>query len=478
MKKTQVKSNTKEKIIKLPVSKYINLKYREYAIYTIESRGIPNFFDGLTPVQRFILKNASTTYSKTVAVIGSSMTDHYVHGDAALAKAICKLARPYGNAVQILEGYGFFGNEVSPTPAAPRYTSVRLSSAASSILNKYSYLTTREPEGPYHPFWMDIPLGLTIPIVGIAVGYKTMVLPRKLKDIQEFLEGKRKNLKPYFKGFNGTIEKYKKLDNAWLITSNIKIEERKINVKEIPPILKYTSVLKKLDYLFNKFEGNIRIVDNSNTKVDVSIIYTGKIKSEWEEIVNYVKRIFSIIVSESVIFTKDKQILTYDSIEDYLNDYKWQIVRLKYRNTEYEKNDLNKELKYNEAKELFITFILAKKRTNDELTIWLKKYNKDIVERLERLTSRKFTTDELNVTKQEIKKIKRDLKEKEKEYLNAKKAFEKYPDPTLSHSLKSKKSTVDLFETSDITESDGIIIWKGEDALDEEIGKNDIDDSE
>ena len=39
---------------------------------------------------------------------------------------------------------------------------------------------------------------------------------------------------------------------------------------------------------------------------------------------------FSIIVKENLIFIKDSQILVYDSIEEYLDDYKWQIKRLNY----------------------------------------------------------------------------------------------------------------------------------------------------
>src|ERR1035437_1717261 len=128
--------------------------------------------------------------------------------NSSLTGAVNKLARPFGNALQILDGSGFFGSEVSPSPAAARYTSVKLSNQANGILSKYNCLTTRELDGPYDPFWMDIPIGLVTPIVGIAVGYKTTILPRKLKDIQEFLEGKRKSVKPYFEGFTGTIEKY------------------------------------------------------------------------------------------------------------------------------------------------------------------------------------------------------------------------------------------------------------------------------
>jgi len=397
--------------------------------------------------------------------------------NSSLTGAVNKLTRPFGNALQILEGYGFFGSEVSPSPAAARYTSVKLSSAANDILNKYSYLTTREIDGPYYPFWMDIPLGLVTPIVGIAVGYKTTILPRKLKDIQDFLEGKRKSVKPYFEGFNGNIEKYKGVDKAWIISSNINIDGKKIMVREIPPVLKYESAIRKLDHLISKYESNIRIIDNSNTKVTVDIIYTGKSKEEWEEVLKFVHKAFSIIVTENPVFIKDGQVLTYDSIEQYLEDYKWQVVRLKLQNTQYERNKLDFELRFNHDKELFISFILAKKRTNDEITVWLKDYDKEICERLERMTARKFTVDELEFTKQEIKRLTTELKDKEKELKEAKKAFESYDDHTLARGVGHKTNVVNLFETNDIEIIDDVTVWDGQDVYDEKV-EIEIDEDE
>ena len=220
-KQDLTKPKNKEKTIRLPISKFIDTKFRDYALYVLTSRGIPSFYDGLTPVQRFILQNTNTTYTKTLSVVGKCFQDSYHHGDSSLEGAINKLARPFGNALQILDGYGFFGSEVSPSPAASRYTSVKLSKIANGILNKYDYLTTKEPDGSYDNFWVDVPLGLTTPIVGIAVGYKTTILPRKLSHIQEYLEGKRKGLKPYFEGFNGTVRKHKGLDRSWFISSNL-----------------------------------------------------------------------------------------------------------------------------------------------------------------------------------------------------------------------------------------------------------------
>lgn len=467
----------KTKIVKLPISKFIDTKFRDYSVYVLESRGIPSFYDALTPVQRYILMNCPQGSTKTLSVVGDSIKDGYHHGDLSLGKAISKLARPFGSSLQILEGYGFFGSEVCPDPAAARYTSVKLSKETAEILKKYKYLTTRKTDGPYDPFWMDVPLGLTTSIVGIAVGYKTTILPRKLSDIKEYLEGKRDKVPPHFHDFKGTIHKHRGLENSWLLSSKIEINEKRLEIRELPPILNYTSVLKRLDYLFNRYEGLIKILNNSKKKVNIDIIYTGKNAKEWKEIQEYVEKAFSIIVTESPVFVKDGQVLVYENIEQYLDDYKWQVKRLLWKNTEYEKNWLSTELIFNRAKEELINFILLKKRTVDEIDIFLKPYQPNIKVRLEGLTSKKFTKDELITTKERIKELEIELKHKEKDLIKVKIAFDKVKDPTLARGISSKKSVVNLFDAEDLTEVNGVIIWDGEDPFDKGIEKaEDLED--
>ena len=81
MKRDLTKPKVKEKIIKLPISKFIDSKFRDYAIYVLESRGIPSFYDALTPVQRYILKNLPTSFNKSLTVVGKCIQDGYHHGD-------------------------------------------------------------------------------------------------------------------------------------------------------------------------------------------------------------------------------------------------------------------------------------------------------------------------------------------------------------------------------------------------------------
>jgi hypothetical protein len=459
-------TSKKEKIIKLPVSKFIDTKFRDYSIYVLSSRGIPSFYDALTPVQRYILMNCPQGSTKTLSVVGDSIKDGYHHGDLSLGKAISKLARPFGSSLQILEGYGFFGSEVCPEPAAARYTSIKLSKETAEIIKKYKYLTTRKVDGPYDPFWMEVPLGLTTSIVGIAVGYKTTILPRKLSDIKEYLEGKRDRVPPHFHDFKGTIHKHRGLDNSWIISSKMEINDKRLEIRELPPILNYTSVLKRLDYLFNRYEGLIKIFNNSKKKVNIDILYIGKNAKEWKEIQEYIEKAFSIIVTETPVFIKDGQVLVYENIEQYLDDYKWQVKRLLWKNTEYERDWLSAELLFNRAKEEFINFILLKKRTVEELDGFLKPHKPEIKNRLEGLTAKKFTKDELISTKEKIRELEKDLKLKEKELVKNKTAFDKTKDPTLARGIGSKKNATDLFDSGDLSEIDGIVIWNGEDPYD------------
>lgn len=455
---------TKE--IKLPISKMIDTKFRDYAVYVLESRGIPSFYDALTPVQRYILMNSPTSFGKTLSVVGKSIEEGYHHGNASIEGSISKLARPFGSSSQLLEGYGFFGSEVCPEPAAPRYTSVKISTFANNFIRKYKHLNTKQEEGPYDPFWLDIPIGLTTSIVGIAVGYKTTILPRKLLDIQKYLEGKIKTIKPHFVNFNGSIKKYKGLNNSWLISSNITIVGNKIEIREIPPIMRYSSILKRLDAIFEEYSDSIRIVNNSNTKVNIDIIYRNLKKDDWLEIQTKIKKIFSIVVTENPVFVKDGQVLVYANVEEYLDDYKWQQKRLAYTQAKYELDYNNNELEFNIVKKKFIEFILQRKRTVQEVNTFLSDYNNIVKDRLERMTSKKFTKDELRLTTQEISNLKKIIIQKNKLVSKTKIIFDKNIDPTIKKGVSSKKNNINLFDTEDIEEVDGMIIWNGEDVFD------------
>lgn len=86
---------------RITISDQINVDYRKYALYVIQSRGIPNFYDALTPVQRLILQNSPSIFKKTVGVIGEVFsTGLYHHGDCFLYNTKINIA----DGTQVLIG--------------------------------------------------------------------------------------------------------------------------------------------------------------------------------------------------------------------------------------------------------------------------------------------------------------------------------------------------------------------------------------
>jgi hypothetical protein len=89
---------------RITISDQINQDYRKYALYVIQSRGIPNFYDALTPVQRLILQNSPSIFKKTVGVIGGVFsTGLYHHGDCVSGDTKIELAD--GGQIRIEDWY-------------------------------------------------------------------------------------------------------------------------------------------------------------------------------------------------------------------------------------------------------------------------------------------------------------------------------------------------------------------------------------
>jgi DNA gyrase/topoisomerase IV subunit A len=77
----------------ISITDQINTQYRDYALYVLQSRGIPNFYDSLTPVQRIILENSPGTFHKTIGLVGEVIrTGLYHHGDCLDGETLVNLA--------------------------------------------------------------------------------------------------------------------------------------------------------------------------------------------------------------------------------------------------------------------------------------------------------------------------------------------------------------------------------------------------
>jgi hypothetical protein len=446
----------------LTITDQINTQYRSYALYVLQSRGIPNFYDSLTPVQRLILENSPSRFSKTVGLVGEVIkTGLYHHGDSSLAGAISKLARPFGCSYGILEGDGFFGSPVNPSPSAPRYTAVKINQKIRDIITKNSDLNEKNEEGGHNWIHVEVPVGLLTHIVGIAVGYRSNILPRKFEDVVEYLQGSTKLLKPYFKDFSGKISKYMNEDNSWLLESGLEVDSNRkiIRIFDLPPVMRYDSFINKLESKLEKSGYDYRIENKSQSKCELAVQIKGNVTPEaFIYIADHISKLTKIIVKEDVIFVRDGNVMEFGSVREYLDHFKQHLELVKLKRLVRDNDDNLKELAFLEAKLVFLNFMIEKKRKNDEIIKFLSDFPSWISSRLQRIEIVKLspeyikeTKDGIDSIKKEIEKVKKSISIQEKVYNKASIEVEKLGDSA------SKKIQNSLFETQ---HDDGIEIFQ------------------
>lgn len=454
----------------LTISEQIDNDYRKYALYVIQSRGIPNFYDCLTPVQRLILQNSPNNFKKTVGVIGEVFsTGLYHHGDSSMAQAICKLARPFGCSEQILLGDGFFGTPVNPVPSAPRYTQVKISQKYKEAIEKYKDLNVANEEGGYDWIHVDYPIGLSTHIVGIAVGYKSNILPRKPEDIVSFMEGnKSKKLKPYFKGFKGKISKVESLKCAWLIEgeTEVDINARTFKINSISPLQRYESFFTRLNLALEKSGLNYKMDNFSTEEVKINIKFRCT-DQEFKTICESLAKETKQVVTENIVFVKDGNVLEYDNLEDYVEDFIVHREKTILKRLERDLVYLQDELEFLEAKLKFLIFMSEKKRGIDEVTEFISGYKKEIVRRLESIPLTKLTKEEINKTKEEINSCKESIKIKGQSIKDQNKKFKEIEKNNSAASRKSSRKTSLMGEAKEEFH-EGIRIWNPEEEQDNE----------
>lgn len=376
----------------LKISNIINSDYRTYVIHSIHYRGIPSWYDSLTIVQRYILNSVTNVYQPTLSVIGKSRAAGYHHGDAALDSAIEKMARKYETGMNLLDGYGFFGNHVTPEASSARYTQVKINPEIKTILTKYECLNYFNEEGYNDLFHVDVPLGLLCGINGIGTAYSSKILPRKLEDIQAYLSGKRKNIAPHFIGYEGNISKLS--DKQWQFEPTVTIDKNSLILKDIPPTISYDKVNNKLQKYLE--EKDYDLINNSQEFIEFQIQFKGRPNMDIACL--EVKSLFTTTFTEVIVLIKDNSVIEYNKVEDYLEDYKIHIDDCLHKKYQYEINFHEKEKSFNEAKLEYLRFMVKQQRSSVEIEAFIGKYPDYISHRLDTIKVRHLHTEEIQST--------------------------------------------------------------------------------
>jgi Type IIA topoisomerase (DNA gyrase/topo II, topoisomerase IV), A subunit len=115
--------------------------YLDYAMSVIVSRAIPDLRDGLKPVHRRILyamhesgNSKDKPYRKSARPVGDVMGKYHPHGDSAIYDSLVRMAQDFSMSLPLLDGQGNFGSMDGDSPAAMRYTEVRMETVANFLL--------------------------------------------------------------------------------------------------------------------------------------------------------------------------------------------------------------------------------------------------------------------------------------------------------------------------------------------------------
>lgn len=165
-------------------------KYLDYAMAVILDRALPDSRDGLKPVHRRILyamnllgTRPNTPYKKSARIVGDVIGKYHPHGDTSVYDAMVRLSQPFSMRLPLVDGQGNFGSIDGDSPAAMRYTEVRLSQASHDAFRDVPFKTVDfidnydglETEPSVLP--VRYPNLVINGIQGIAVGMATNIPP-------------------------------------------------------------------------------------------------------------------------------------------------------------------------------------------------------------------------------------------------------------------------------------------------------------
>ncbi|MEE2767132.1 MAG: DNA gyrase subunit A [Pseudomonadota bacterium] len=172
--------------------------YLDYAMSVIVGRALPDVRDGLKPVHRRVLYAMSVlgnewnkSYKKSARVVGDVIGKYHPHGDTAVYDSIVRMAQAFSMRYMLVDGQGNFGSVDGDSPAAMRYTEVRMARISQALLSDLEKGTvdfvSNYDESEKEPSVLParIPNLLINGSAGIAVGMATNIPPHNLSEVIE-----------------------------------------------------------------------------------------------------------------------------------------------------------------------------------------------------------------------------------------------------------------------------------------------------
>jgi DNA gyrase subunit A len=184
------------RIVQINIEEQMKTAYIDYSMSVIVGRALPDVRDGLKPVHRRVLfgmnelgNNSNKAYKKSARIVGEVMGKFHPHGDASIYDTIVRLAQPWTMRYILVDGQGNFGSVDGDSPAAMRYTEIRLQRIAEAMLEDIDKETVDFALNFDDTLQEPTVLPTRIPNLlvngssGIAVGMATNIMPHNLNEV-------------------------------------------------------------------------------------------------------------------------------------------------------------------------------------------------------------------------------------------------------------------------------------------------------
>ena len=182
-----------DRILEINIENEMKSSYIDYSMSVIVSRALPDVRDGFKPVHRRVLYGmdklrnySNAAYKKSARIVGDVLGKYHPHGDSSVYLAMVRLAQDWAMRYPLVDGQGNFGSVDGDSPAAMRYTEVRLDKMGESMMEDMDKDTVdfvpnfdntlEEPS----VLPTRIPNLLVNGATGIAVGMATNMAPHNL----------------------------------------------------------------------------------------------------------------------------------------------------------------------------------------------------------------------------------------------------------------------------------------------------------
>ncbi len=290
-----------EKLIPINIEDQMKSAYIDYSMSVIVSRALPDVRDGLKPVHRRVLFGmhelgikATGSYKKSARIVGEVLGKYHPHGDTSVYDSMVRMAQDWSVRYMMVDGQGNFGSVDGDSPAAMRYTEVRMQKISEEMLADIDKETVdlrlNFDDTLHEPTVLPtkIPNLLVNGASGIAVGMATNMAPHNLTEVINgtvaYIDNRDieiSELMQYVKapdfptggiiyGYDGVREAFETGRGRIVMRAKATIEEVKgrecIIVTEIPYQVNKAEMIKKTAELVNdkKLEGIANIRDESD----------------------------------------------------------------------------------------------------------------------------------------------------------------------------------------------------------------------